>query len=424
MRNGIYKKKEFHGSGQKIVNMGELFAYPRLGDVPMRRLQLSAKEKNRFCLLRGDLLFARRSLVAEGAGKCSVVLDVPETTTFESSIIRARPDPAKADSQFLYYYFNAPPGLHALDTIRRHVAVAGITGRDLVNVQIRLPSLPEQRAIAGILGTLDEKIELNRRMNETLEAMVRALFKSWFVDFEPVRAKMERRDTGLPEKISGTFPDRLIESEIGQVPAGWNVSQIGNEVRVSGGSTPSTKNLKYWDNGTFHWATPKDLSKLYSPVLLDTGRKITHVGVESISSGLLPIGTVLMSSRAPIGYLAIAEVPTAVNQGFIAMVCDKHLPNLFVLFWCQENLNHIKGVAGGSTFAEISKKAFRPILVAVPDESILENFASIVHPLYERIVANVREANLLSQLRDLLLPNLISGEIRPRDLETVVSAIV
>jgi type I restriction enzyme S subunit len=111
-RNGIYKSKEFHGSGAKVVNMGELFAHPRLRDVPMKRVQLSDVELTKSCLNAGDLLFARRSLVAEGAGKCIVVSEVKETTTFESSIIRARPNPKTVDSLFLYYLFNSPYGTH------------------------------------------------------------------------------------------------------------------------------------------------------------------------------------------------------------------------------------------------------------------------------------------------------------------------
>ena len=189
VRNGVYKPSEYHGRGVKMVNMGELFAHPRLRSVHMSRVELSPSEIERFGLAGGDLLFARRSLVAEGAGKCSVVLEVEELTAFESSIIRARPDIAKADAQFLYYFFNSPLGLHRLDTIRRQVAVAGITGSDLAELDIPVPPVSEQRAIAHILGTLDDKIELNRRMNETLEAMARALFKSWFIDFDPVCAK-------------------------------------------------------------------------------------------------------------------------------------------------------------------------------------------------------------------------------------------
>lgn len=124
-RNGIYKPKTFHGRGTKIVNMGELFAYPRLGDVPMRRLQLTESELSRFSLQQGDLLFARRSLVNEGAGKCSVVMELTEPTVFESSIIRARPNREVVDSLFLFYLFSSSFGAYALGSIRREMAVAG-----------------------------------------------------------------------------------------------------------------------------------------------------------------------------------------------------------------------------------------------------------------------------------------------------------
>lgn len=142
VRNGIYKTKDFHGRGAKIVNMGELFAHPRLRAVPMKRVALNESECRRFLLSKGDLIFARRSLTAEGAGKCSVVLELDEATTFESSIIRARPDTEKADPLYLYYFFNSPSGFHSLDTIRRQVAVAGITGGDLAKLEIPTPAPP------------------------------------------------------------------------------------------------------------------------------------------------------------------------------------------------------------------------------------------------------------------------------------------
>ena len=134
VRNGIYKKKVFHGCGTKIINMGELFANPRIKDVPMKRLRLTDSEKERFLVKEGDLLFARRSLTAEGAGKCSIAHTILEETTFESSIIRARPEKSKASPDFLYYYFNSPYGKYLLRTIRRQVAVAGITGSDLMEL--------------------------------------------------------------------------------------------------------------------------------------------------------------------------------------------------------------------------------------------------------------------------------------------------
>ena len=319
-------------------------------------------------------------------------------------------DPAQADYRYLFYQLlHSRPRIRNLST---GAAQQNLSGRLIRSLCFSFPSLSEQRAIAHILGTLDDKIELNRRMNRTLEAMARALFKSWFVDFDPVRAKMEGRDTGLPQHIADLFPDRLVDSEMGEIPEGWEVSEIGKEVSAVGGSTPSTKEPSYWHQGQHHWATPKDLSKLWSPVLLQTSRKITNAGLARIGSGLLPVGTVLMSSRAPIGYLAIAEVPTAVNQGFVAMRCDQRLPNLYVLFWCYQNLGYIRNIAGGSTFAEISKKAFRSVPVLVPPEALLGLYERLSRPPYDQVVARMKEAATLATLRDTLLPKLISGEIR------------
>lgn len=157
--------------------------------------------------------------------------------------------------------------------------------------------------------------------------------------------------------------------------------------------------------------------------MLDTARKVTEAGLKRISSGLLPSGTVLLSSRAPVGYLAIAEVPTAVNQGFIAMKCDDVLPNLYVLFWCYENMDTIKSNAGGTTFQEISKRNFRPLSVIVPDQPVLDAFSIAVRPLYEKMISNLKGTDVLAELRDTLLPKLMSGEIRVRDAEKEVGAV-
>ena len=283
--------------------------------------------------------------------------------------------------------------------------------------RVRVPPLPEQRAIAHILGTLDDKIELNRRMNETLEAMARALFKSWFVDFEPVRAKMEgrwRRGESLPSLPAehyDLFPDRLVDSELGEVPERWEVRALGEVVEVVGGTTPSTKVIEFWQGGTHCWATPKDLSNLSTPVLLDTERKITDAGLDKIGSGLLPTGTVLLSSRAPIGYLAVSEEPVAINQGFIGIPPREKVSNLFMLYWCEASHEEIVNHANGSTFLEISKGNFRQLMVVMPDNAAMTTFDRSVRPLYERIVSNERESRSLAAQRDALLPGLVSGEV-------------
>jgi type I restriction enzyme S subunit len=279
-------------------------------------------------------------------------------------------------------------------------------------------SIREQRAIASVLGSLDDKIYLSRRINETLEATGRAIFKDWFIDFGPTLAKMEGRSPYLEPEIWSLFPDRLDNEG---KPQGWEKSNIGREVDVVGGSTPSTKVTSYW-GGDHCWATPKDLSSLNAPVLLATERTITKAGLSQISSGLLPIGTVLLSSRAPIGYLAISMVPTAVNQGFIAMVCRSRVSNIFAWLWTKENMEAILRNANGSTFQEISKANFRPIPLTVPPAPVLAAFDDEARPLFDRIADNEREIQTLAATRDLLLPKLMSGEIRVRDPEKTIEA--
>ena len=311
------------------------------------------------------------------------------------------------------YYFLGCLNLRRFDS---GSAQASLNRNFVYPMQIEVPGRDEQESIASVLGALDDKIELNRRMNETLEAMARAIFKDWFVDFGPTRAKMEGRAPYLAPDIWSLFPDRLDDEG---KPEGWSNSTIGQEVDVVGGSTPSTKESVFW-GGDIAWATPKDLSSLSTPVLLGTERSITDAGLSQIGSGLLPVGTVLLSSRAPIGYMAISQIPVAVNQGFIAMVCKKRLSKVFVWLWTQANMEAVHQNANGSTFQEISKANFRPIPMTVAIGDILGAFDEVVVPLFERIVANEREDRTLAATRDLLLPKLMSGEVRVREASGAV----
>lgn len=278
---------------------------------------------------------------------------------------------------------------------------------------ICMPTRKAQDAIVEVLGALDDKIEENRRMNVTLEAAARALYRDWFVEFGPTRTKAGGGAPYLEEDIWSLFPRNLDEN--GR-PLGWSTSTIGDEVDVVGGATPSTKEAEYW-SGNIAWATPKDLSALSTPVLLSTERQISALGLSQIGSGLQPAGTVLLSSRAPIGYLAISDIPVAVNQGFIAMVCNRRLSNVFVWQWAQASMDQVHQRANGSTFQEISKANFRPISVTVATPDIHKAFDALVRPMFDRIVSNDKEIRSLAATRDFLLPRLMSGKIRVKDAE-------
>ena len=283
----------------------------------------------------------------------------------------------------------------------------------IYSVPLKIPRRPEQDEIAAVLRTLDNRIALLRDTNATLEAISQALFKSWFVDFDPVRAKLQGlAPAGLDEATVALFPDSFEESALGLVPKGWSVQPVGDAVECVGGATPDTKDPSYWSPEEHAWTTPKDLSGLPAPVLLRTDRRLSTKGLAKIGSGLLPVGTLLMSSRAPIGYLAIAQVPVAINQGYIAIPPGSLLPPLYMLFWCRQNMESIKARANGSTFMEISKKAFRPIPALVPSSPAIEAFLAVASPLFARLVSNEQQAQSLATLRDTLLPRLISGQLR------------
>ena len=283
-------------------------------------------------------------------------------------------------SKYVYYFLTSREGQHEIHKNAIGSAQGKLPIYGIQNIDIPIPAYETQVKIASILSSLDDKIELNRQTNQTLEAIAQTLFKEICVP----------------------------KSEV--LPRGWGIFKLGEILEAKGGTTPSTKNADFW-NGEFHWATPKDLSNLDTPVLLTTERKITQKGLKQISSGLFPKGTLLMSSRAPIGYFALSQVPVAVNQGFIAINGTK-VSNLFLLHWMKLNLEKIKSMGNGSTFLEISKTVFRLIEIVIPTDKILKEFEDLVKPIFEKIISNEQEIQTLKNFRDSLLPKLMKGEIK------------
>lgn len=263
-----------------------------------------------------------------------------------------------------------------------------ITKGMLEQFELKLPKLPEQTAIASVLSSLDDKIDLLHRQNQTLEQMAETLFREWF---QP--------------------PQKLRSAGVEEADEGWEEGVLDDVLSVKGGTTPSTKNSNYW-NGNIHWTSPRDITTLNSIYLFDTDRKITEAGLKKISSGLLPKGTLLMSSRAPVGVLAFSRIPIAINQGYIAVIDDKGFSKEFIYLWLKINMDYVQSFANGSTFLEISKSAFRSLQIVMPPEYIREDFQKLIEPKFNKILENSKQIQTLTQLRDTLLPKLMSGEIR------------
>lgn len=413
LRNGLNFNREQEGVGLavlKVKDFGDLFFAPDSGydELDPKTIRVSEHQY----LQPGDTVIIRSNGNIAMVGRSLFFRGSTVPLAFSGFCIRFRPDPAKVHARFAAYLIRSPFFRQRFSAYGSGTGIQNLSQEILSSVPVSLPDLKEQEKIAGILAAFDDKIELIRKMNEALEAMARMLFKSWFVDFDPVRAKADGRDTGLPAPVAAIFSDSFEESSLGEIPTGWTVEPIGNLTDVIGGTTPSTKEPEFWEPDTHAWATPKDLSNLRTPVLLKTERRVSDKGMTQIGSGLLPIGTVLLSSRAPIGYLAVAEIPVAINQGFIAMKAKEGVSNLFLLYWAEVAQETIKSRANGSTFLEISKSNFRQIEVVRPDGAVMKKFDAYVRPWYRRIVANEHETATLITMRDALLPKLISGEIR------------
>lgn len=299
------------------------------------------------------------------------------------------------DPLFCYYLlrsidfskWNAGSGVPTLN--RNHIHM----------MDVKIPDLKTQKEIAHILGTLDDKIELNRRMNKTLEEIAQALFKHWFIDFE------FPNEEGKPYKSSG---GKMVDSELGLIPKGWGVGGIEDMGTICGGSTPSTKNQKYWGGNT-PFVTPKDLTSLTSLYLVSTERRITLDGVKRISSGVLPENTILLSSRAPIGYIALLIEPSSVNQGFIAIQCKNPRFIQYVLLWLSSNIDLIKQYANGSTFLEISKDNFRRIKIVIPGHDVIDEFNKCCVSLFTLMKHTTLALSQLVQIRQQLLVYLINS---------------
>ena len=264
-------------------------------------------------------------------------------------------------------------------------------------------------------------------MNETLEQMARALYKSWFVDFDPVRAKMDgwwrpgESLPGLPATLYDLFPDRLVESEIGEVPEEWMVGVLTDMVQLFGGGTPKTSVAGYW-NGNIPWYTPKDAPVLSDVFVIDTERQISQDGVDNSSTQILPAGTTVISARGTVGRLACLGEPMAMNQTCYGVRGTDEYPDFFTYWNLRRAIRDLQMRTHGTIFDTITRQTFELVNSVIPPSVLAAAFETMVSPYMKRMLDNLQDSRRVGYLRDALLPRLITGELRVS--ETNVTELV
>lgn len=332
----------------------------------------------------GDTIMARITPCLENGKTAKVnILDDGEVGfgSTEYIVFRAREG---VDADFVYYLISSP--LVREPAIK---SMVGSSGRQRVQtdvvqgITVMVPTLEEQEAIAGILKLLDDKIAVNRKINHNLEQQVQSYFQELFVD------------NVAPEWITGT------------------ISDFG---AVVGGSTPSKAKPEYYTKSGIAWITPKDLSINKSKFISHGENDITDLGLKNSSATIMPKGTVLFSSRAPIGYIAIAAGEVTTNQGFKSIVPKLEIGTAFVYFFLKRNLSIIEGMASGSTFKEVSGSTMKNIPAVIPDNETLAKFNDFCAPIFAQQQVLEEQNQSLVILRDNLLPKLMSGEVDVSDI--------
>jgi type I restriction enzyme, S subunit len=294
---------------------------------------------------------------------------------------------------------------------------------DQKRFKVDLPPIEVQVAIAETLASLDEKIALIRGENQTIERFAGSIFKSWFVDFDPVRAKAEGREPeGMDAATAAIFPCEFQDSLLGAIPKKWDISVFDDAVTVTSGGTPKTSRADYW-SGEIPWFSIADAPSPSEVFVIDTEKTITDAGLASCSARLLPRGATIISARGTVGKLAVTGVPMAINQSCYALL-PKLLGSFGTFFQTGRLVDVLLQRAHGAVFSTITRQTLSSVSIVVPSRDIALRFEEEVHPMMDTILNNRKLEKTLTELRDTLLPRLISGKLQVPEAEKMMEAVL
>ncbi|NUM47472.1 MAG: restriction endonuclease subunit S [Anaerolineales bacterium] len=413
LRNKIHIKHGFSFKGEFFASEGDYVVltpgnFKESGgfkfDVEKAKFY-SGKFPREYICAKGDLIVAMTEQ-AEGLLGCSAI--VPEDNRFlhNQRIGLVTVNENEIDKLFLYHVFNTKSVRQQLRRSSSGSKVKHTSPDRIYDVIVNLPPLPTQQKIAAILSSLDAKIELNQRINAELEAMAKTLYDYWFVQFD------FPDEEGKPYKSSG---GKMVWNEAlkREIPEGWNNGTLSDLGTISGGSTPPREIEEYFSNDGTPWITPKDLSLNAGNKFITKGETdVTGKGIKAASLTIMPKGTVLLSSRAPIGYMAIARGEVTTNQGFKSFIPNKGYSIPFIYYTVQQTIPTIINHSSGSTFKEASATVLKSISVCLPPISIADKYKDTVDAIFERQNKLELESQTLTELRDWLLPMLMNGQVK------------
>ena len=329
------------------------------------------------------------SMIGNGLGKSAVVKNTPEYAIKNLALFKLGNE---IKAKWLHYYLSSKAGQGFIFN-----SLQG-SGQPFISLSLlrKFPiPVPNDETIMGdvvtVLSRYDSLIENYQKQIKLLEEAAQRLYKEWFVDLR--------------------FPGYENIKIVNGVPEGWEKRKISDVCDTIGGGTPSTKVLSYYENGTISWVTPTDITKNNSLCLLSTEKKITQEGLEHSSAKMLPVETILMTSRASVGYFGICDFEVCTNQGFISCVPFDNNFQMYLLYNLMNRVEEIRIKAGGSTYLEISKNVFRYFDIICPTDDLVNEFQQKAHQLLERMRMISKQIRLLTEARDRLLPKLMSGEI-------------
>ena len=295
-----------------------------------------------------------------------------------------------AEQDYLYYNIFSKKFIDYVNSIHTGSAIPHISQKQIEDYKILLPNLETQRRIASILSSLDRKIELNNKINADLEEMAQAIFKNWFVDFEPFK------------------DSKFVDSELGMIPEGWKVGTLGDFCKCLLGGTPSRSKEEYW-NGDVNWINSGEINKFR---ILEASEKITELGLSKSATKLLPKKTtVLAITGATLGQVSLLEIDTCANQSVIGVLENAEVPYEYIYPFIKDRIEMLIQHQTGGAQQHINKDNVESLIFLLPTINVLEDYISLVSPMYKRIESQCFENLYLSLLRDTLLPRLMSGEL-------------